>query len=156
MSSELIVWHFRCSIWHFESSGICVDLSGIFCYLIYQLRGRFYVKVFPWTPWRLPLRHTYMQSSLNRGVLISWVAFPEFACRQGEVNQGSSNSAISVTRVSPVLVMRRILATRVSIAIDCGVNPTGNRAYCLIKGCNDGQEMERLPLGLIPHNQSLA
>ena len=53
----LCLWHFHPFIWHF-------------CDLTYQLRGPFYVKVSPWTPWRQPLRHTYMQSSLNRGVLI--------------------------------------------------------------------------------------
>jgi hypothetical protein len=85
-----------------------------------------------------------MQSSLNRGVLISWVAFPDFACSQGEVKQGLIESVDGDIRVSPFLVMSRILGTRVSIAIDCGARPTGNRAYCLIKGCNDGKMMERL------------
>jgi hypothetical protein len=88
-----------------------------------------------------------MQSFLNRGVLISWFAFPEFACRQGEFNQGLTESVDGDIRVSPFLVMSRILGTRVSIAIDCGVRPTGNRAFCLIKGCNDGKEKERSPLG---------
>jgi hypothetical protein len=66
-----------------------------------------------------------------------------------------TDSAEGDTRVSAFLVMSRNLGTGASIAVDCGVRPAGNRTCCLIKGCNDGMEMERFASWFLSHTISL-